>query len=76
MHRRMPLLDLICVALWASILSVSALAQNDSGMPPEMREYLDTLTPSQQEQVIGLLSAGVANGKWKEGLMFEGNCTQ
>ena len=72
MHRRMPLLNLICVALWTFILSVSALAQDASGMPPEMQEYLDTLTESQQQQVIGLLSAGVANGKWKEGLMFDG----
>ncbi len=49
MHRRMPLLNLICVALWTSILSVSALAQDGSGMPPEMQEYLDTLTESQQQ---------------------------
>ena len=48
------------------------LAQDQSGPPPDMQEYLDTLTPSQQEQVIGLLSAGVANGRWKEGLMFDG----
>ncbi len=72
MHRRMPLLNLICVALWTSILSVSALAQDASGMPPEMQEYLDTLTESQQQQVLGLLQAGVANGRWKEGLMFDG----
>jgi len=72
MHRRMPLLNLICVALWTSILSVSAQAQDASGMPPEMQEYLDTLTESQQQQVLGLLQAGVANGRWKEGLMFDG----
>ncbi len=49
MHRRMPLLNLMCVALWTFILSVSALTQDTSGMPPEMQEYLDTLTESQQQ---------------------------
>ncbi len=67
MPLRMPLLSLICVALWTSILSASALAQDASGMPPEMQEYLDTLTESQQQQVLRLLQAGVANGRFDGG---------
>ncbi len=49
-------------------LPKAAFAQDQT----EMQEYLDTLTESQQQQVLGLLQAGVAAGKWKEGLMFDG----
>jgi hypothetical protein len=49
-------------------LPKAAFAQDQA----EMQEYLDTLTESQQQQVLGLLQAGVANGKWKEGPMFDG----
>ncbi len=52
--------------------SLPLLAQDESGVPPEMQAYLETLTPSQQEQVIALLQGGVANGRWKEGLLFDG----
>ena len=37
-----------------------------------MQEYMSSLTESQRSQVVALLGAGVANGRWKEGLMFEG----
>ena len=37
-----------------------------------MQEYMSSLTESQRSQVMALLGAGVANGRWKEGLMFEG----
>ena len=59
------LLGLVAVAL-------PTTAQATQEVPPEMQEFLETLTADQRGQVLGLLQAGVPNGRWKEGLMFDG----
>ena len=61
----------ICVIAFMSIAAPS-LAADAAAEQQAMQEYLETLTPSQREQVLGLLQGGVADGRWKEGLMFDG----
>jgi len=52
-------------------LGNTAFGQNDD-LDPEMVKFLNELTPSQKEQVLGLFQSGVSNGRWKEGLMMDG----
>ncbi len=63
----------IYLILILTLLLISNLSfgQEDE-LPPEMIEFLEALTPEQKEQVIGLFQGGVANGRWKEGLMMDG----
>ncbi len=59
---------LVALALaWVPIDATSA-----SDLPPEMKEYLASLTESQRKQVLALLQSGVAGDQWKEGLMLDG----
>ena len=56
-----------------ALLMISNVSfSQEGGLPPEMIEYLETLTPEQKEQVLALFQGGVAGDRWKEGLMMDG----
>lgn len=50
----------------------SIMAQEPDEHQKKMQEFLSTITDTQKEQLQILQSAGIAEGKWKEGLMMDG----
>jgi len=63
---------IILKTLLICILAVSSIMAQETDEQKKMQEFMNTLTDSQKEQLQILQTAGVAEGKWKEGLMMDG----
>jgi len=63
---------IILKTLLICILAVSSIMAQETDEQKKMQEFMNTLTDTQKEQLQILQTAGIAEGKWKEGLMMDG----